>query len=734
MLDDRGGRRACRLRAQFGGRLRCRCGRGGRAGPRQARADAAVPDCARSSRPSRPPRRGSRARSRCRRRELLVARWPRLPRARRACAVDAGIVDGVELRVSAGRRDSSGYRRSGQQLGRRWYSRRARVTRAIGERLADVPRRPHRLGHAHRPPLPPRRPARPGELRPAVDHHRPVSLSGAYRAPATAGGDVCACPATVGVLEAVDEHTTLSRPPVPTTSISSSCTSGCSILRSGARTSRARRSRRRGRRQPGQERPVASYGVTRRYFLRTYGCQMNEHDSERIAGLLEADGLERAARRARRRRRRAQHVLHPRERRQQALRQARSPEGLEGRARRPPDRRVRLPRPEGPRPRATACGPRRRRARHAQRAPRRRTDRRRPHRRADHRDPRRGGRRRSRDVPVRAAGGPRHVVQRVGHDPDRMRQQLRLLHRARGPWRGDEPSVRRRASTRSSGSPPTASPRSRSSGRTSTATAATSNSLPGERATHPPACVRCSPTCSAPPAPSRGSAGSATRRRTRRTCAPRRSPRWPRPTAVCEHLHYPMQSGSDRVLAAMHRGYTADRYLERLAAGAGRDRRPGGDHRHHRRLPRRDRRRLRAHARGRRRRRVRRRVHVHLLAAPGHRGRARWATASSIRPWPESASNGCASSIERSALAKHEARVGRIEEVLVTGPSKRDPSVLSGRTRQNKLVHFAPVEPVRTGSYADVEITGAAPHFLRGRLVAVSAEPAHRVRIPVAAG
>ena len=29
----------------------------------------------------------------------------------------------------------------------------------------------------------------------------------------------------------------------------------------------------------------------RRYLLRTFGCQMNEHDSERIAGLLEADGL-----------------------------------------------------------------------------------------------------------------------------------------------------------------------------------------------------------------------------------------------------------------------------------------------------------------------------------------------------------------------------------------------------------------------------------------------------------
>ena len=55
-----------------------------------------------------------------------------------------------------------------------------------------------------------------------------------------------------------------------------------------------------GESRPGRYRsqrtrsPVASTPMSRSYIVRTYGCQMNEHDSERIAGLLEADGLVRA--------------------------------------------------------------------------------------------------------------------------------------------------------------------------------------------------------------------------------------------------------------------------------------------------------------------------------------------------------------------------------------------------------------------------------------------------------
>ncbi len=35
---------------------------------------------------------------------------------------------------------------------------------------------------------------------------------------------------------------------------------------------------------------------------------------------------------------------------------------------------------------------------------------------------------------------------------------------------------------------------------------------------------------------------------------------------ICEHLHLPLQSGSNRILSSMHRGYTASRYLEKVEA------------------------------------------------------------------------------------------------------------------------------------------------------------------------
>jgi tRNA-2-methylthio-N6-dimethylallyladenosine synthase len=89
--------------------------------------------------------------------------------------------------------------------------------------------------------------------------------------------------------------------------------------------------------------------------------------------------------------------------------------------------------------------------------------------------------------------------------------------------------------------------------------------------------------------------------------------------------------------------------------------------------------------------------------------------------------------VEGSALRKHAERIGRTEELLVEGPSKKDPAIFSGRTRQNKLAHFAPDDATRVGGLVAVRITSAAPHFLRGDLIGhVKPAPRRRVRIPIA--
>ena len=89
--------------------------------------------------------------------------------------------------------------------------------------------------------------------------------------------------------------------------------------------------------------------------------------------------------------------------------------------------------------------------------------------------------------------------------------------------------------------------------------------------------------------------------------------------------------------------------------------------------------------------------------------------------------------VDRSAVLKHAARVGRVEEILVEGPSKKDATITSGRTPQHKLVHLAAPGGVALteGTFCNVRITSAASHFLRGELVEITARHRHRVRIPV---
>jgi len=182
---------------------------------------------------------------------------------------------------------------------------------------------------------------------------------------------------------------------------------------------------------------------------------------------------------------------------------------------------------------------------------------------------------------------------------------------------------------------------------------------------------------------------------------------------VCEHIHFPLQSGSDRVLKRMRRSYRSARYLETLSImrGAIRDLAVSTDI---------------------------------IVGFPGETDEdfqatlhvveeARFDSAYtfkySIRPNTEAASmpDQVAAEIvaeryerlvglqERIALEKNREMVGRHVEVLVEGCSKKDATRVTGRTRTNKIVHVAAGE-LMTGTFADVVIGDAHPHHLDGIL------------------
>jgi tRNA-2-methylthio-N6-dimethylallyladenosine synthase len=203
--------------------------------------------------------------------------------------------------------------------------------------------------------------------------------------------------------------------------------------------------------------------------------------------------------------------------------------------------------------------------------------------------------------------------------------------------------------------------------------------------------------------------------------------------AVCPHLHLPLQSGSDRVLALMRRGYTAERYLERLGAAraAVADLAvttdiivgfPGETEED---------------------------FEQTLAVAAAAEYDSAYTFIFSPRPGTEAASwadrfvppevsaqrfQRLREVVERSALRRHQARVGRAEEILVEGPAKKGgPGVWSGRTRQNKLAHLEGPN-LRAGMVVEALVDHAAPHFLKATFVRVVAPPRHRALIPVMSG
>ncbi len=182
---------------------------------------------------------------------------------------------------------------------------------------------------------------------------------------------------------------------------------------------------------------------------------------------------------------------------------------------------------------------------------------------------------------------------------------------------------------------------------------------------------------------------------------------------LASHLHLAVQSGSDRILARMKRGYTALEFKERV-------------------------RRLRA---------VRPNLSVStdlIVGFPGETERDFEATLQLVadvgfdqsfsfiysrRPGTPAASlpddvpyetkqkrlAALQAQLDAQARAISERMVGSVQRVLVVRRAKRDDRELAGRTENNRWVNFAG-PPELINRYADVTITAALPHSLRGRL------------------
>jgi len=73
--------------------------------------------------------------------------------------------------------------------------------------------------------------------------------------------------------------------------------------------------------------------------------------------------------------------------------------------------------------------------------------------------------------------------------------------------------------------------------------------------------------------------------------------------------------------------------------------------------------------------------------------------------------------LNEQARAISEAMVGRVERVLVEGPSRKDPAELAGRTENNRVVNFAGPQDL-VGQFVDLQITQAMANSLRGRIAA----------------
>jgi tRNA-2-methylthio-N6-dimethylallyladenosine synthase len=181
---------------------------------------------------------------------------------------------------------------------------------------------------------------------------------------------------------------------------------------------------------------------------------------------------------------------------------------------------------------------------------------------------------------------------------------------------------------------------------------------------------------------------------------------------VCEHIHLPIQSGSDRILSLMNRGYTCTEYLGKIE-------------KIRQKMP---------HAA----------ITADVIAGfPGETKQDHVETMTALREvefdgifaFKYSTRKGTRAAEmedkvsdedksrrlgeillmqEEITLRKNMALEGSVQEILVEGPSETDSSLLMGRTRTNKIVTIAGDGDEKEGSLVDVRIERARLHSLSG--------------------
>ena len=196
---------------------------------------------------------------------------------------------------------------------------------------------------------------------------------------------------------------------------------------------------------------------------------------------------------------------------------------------------------------------------------------------------------------------------------------------------------------------------------------------------------------------------------------------------LVDHLHLPVQSGSNRILGLMKRGHTREEYLDKI----------------------------------RRLREVRPNISLSsdfIIGFPGETDDDFEQTMSlietlgfdhsfsfiySARPGTPAADmpDGVGIEVKRLRLARLQNRiaamaadishrmVNTVQRVLVEGVSKKDYAQMSGRTENNRVVNFTG-HPKLVGRFANVLITEALPNSLRGRLADESGNDALFSRLP----